>query len=154
MDWRTVFAGLNSATAATQAIAALARRRHGTARALLLELQRNINLIFLCRRDGAPAEKVIVRLETRKFETAVEAGFDFNTLARKSVTPAMVKGAPALAPYAGWSTEQLFERVYLKIHELKALAEIGTRHSPARLGVRLANLLKLMLLLIKHIRPH
>jgi len=153
MEWRTVFAGLNSASAATRAVAMLARQRHGTARALLLELQRNINLAFLWRTDDIPAEKVIARLETRQFELAAKAGFDFNTLARKPIALATVKGAPALAPYTGWTTEQLFERVYLRIHALKALAELGTRRSPARLGVRLANLLKLMLLLIKHIRP-
>jgi len=152
MDWRTVFAGLNSASTATQAIARIARQRHGTARALLLELQQNINLIFLWQTDDVPAAKVIARLEMRRFESALSTGFDFNTLARKPVSPATVKGAPALSPYVGWSSEQLFERVYLRIHTLKVLAEMGSRRTPARLGVRLNNLLALMLLLVKHIR--
>jgi len=152
MDWRTVFAGLSSASAATKAIATLIRRRRGIERALLLELQRNINLVFLWQNDGAAVEKVIARLETRQYEAALQADFDLNGLARKPVGREAVKGAPALSPYVGWSTEQLLDSIHLKIHALKALAEMGSRRSPARLGVRLSNLLKLMLLLVKHVR--
>jgi len=152
MDWRTVFSGLSSATAVANAVATMVRRRRGLERALLLELQKNINLIFLWRNDGAAVEKVIARLETRQYEAAVQADFAFNRLAKKSVARDLVKGAPALSPYVGWSTEQLFESIHLKIHALKALAEMGSRRTPARLGVRLNNVLALMLLLIKHIR--
>jgi hypothetical protein len=152
MDWRSAFAGLSTAASVTATVDALVRGRRGAARALLFELQKNINLIYLWRNDGVSPEKIIGRLETRQYESALSAGFDFSSLKRKVVLQATAGGVPGLMPYVGWSTEQLCENIYLKIHALKTLVEIDSRRSPARLNARLHNLLKLMLLFIRHIR--
>jgi hypothetical protein len=147
-----IFSGLSSTAAVGQAIRSLIRNTRGTRRALLLELQKNINLIYLYTKDGAPIEKVAAKLELRHYERANQSGFDFNALKKRTVRTELVKDKPPLRPYAGWTTEQLFERIYLKIHNLKSIVAIDPKNERFRLHVRLLNILRLMLLLLQHLK--
>ena len=53
--------------------------------------------------------------------------------------------------YHGWSTQKLFESVYAKIATLKHAATLHNNRKPVRLGVRLINVFKLMVVLAHHI---
>jgi hypothetical protein len=51
----------------------------------------------------------------------------------------------------GWSTERLFSNIYVKIKDLQTIVRMDPENKKIRKGVRLINILKLMLLLMKHI---
>ncbi len=152
LELGTLFSELSSATAVSRFIKSLLKNTRGTKRSLLLELQKNINLIYLYTKGGAPIERVIERLEVARYEAAVQSNFDFGSLKHKRLQKRTVEGAPQFGPYVGWTTEQLFENIYLKIHTLKSIVAIDTKGDKFRKNVRLINILKLMLLLLKHIK--
>jgi len=152
LEFGTVFSGLSSAAAVARAIRPLLRNTRGTRRLLLLELQKNINLIYLYTEGGASIDRVIRRLEVAAYEAAVQSGFNFKSFTRKTVPQALVKDAPQLSPYVGWTTELLFEGIYLKIHTLKSIVAVDARKEGLRKNVRLLNILKLMLLVLRHLK--
>ena len=152
MNFGQVFSSLSSAAAVSQTIRSLIRNTRGTRRGLLLELQKNIDLMYLHTKGGAPIDKVAARLDVRQYEHASRSGFDFNSLQRRPVRAELVKDNPSLRPYAGWTTEQLFERVYLKIHDLKNIVSIDPQNERLRPRVRLLNIFRLMLLLLQHLK--
>lgn len=152
MSWATFFAGLSTAASVTDTVSRLVRNTRGIKRALLLEVQRNTNLLYLFLEDASKQRTVIKRLETRCYEEAVESNFDFAGIKRGKVTKQVVGDIPQFQPYVGWTTEQLFENIHLKIHDLKSIIEIDPDNKKFRVSVRMKNLLKMMLLLLKHVK--
>jgi len=124
----------------------------GTERALLLELQKNISLIYLFVDNPEKYKTVINRLETKVYEDAVKSDFNFKSLKNTRVSARVISDVRQLQPYVGWSTEQLFENVYLKIHALKTIIDVDPDNNKFRIKVRLTNLHKNMILLLKHIK--
>ena len=53
--------------------------------------------------------------------------------------------------YVGWTTEKLLSNIVVKIRGLKTTVEMDPDNVKIRKRVRLINILKLTLLLIKHI---
>ena len=53
--------------------------------------------------------------------------------------------------YVGWTTEKLISNIYDKIEELRGIVRTNPRDRNFRKGVRLINIRKLMILLVKHI---
>jgi hypothetical protein len=147
----TVFSGLTSAAEVVKAVQSVLKRSRGTKRALLLELQRNIELAFLYTDCGAPIEKVVSRLEVASYENAVRSNFNFNTLQRDKISDKTLLDLPQYRSYTGRSTEDLFQQIYLKIYALKTIVEIDPKNRRFRKGVRLINILKMMLLLLRHL---
>ncbi|MBI1424951.1 MAG: hypothetical protein GC149_16000 [Gammaproteobacteria bacterium] len=121
-------------------------------RSLLLELQKNFNLVHLFLDNESKVTSVINKLDVRAYEEAVRSEFDFKSIKRGKLSPRIIANIKQLQPYAGWTTEQLFENVYLKIHQLKNINEIDPGNEKYRIGIRLKNLHKMMLLLIKHVK--
>jgi hypothetical protein len=152
VSWATFFAGLSSAAAVTDTVSALVRNTRGTRRSLLLEVQRNINLLYLFIEDEAKQAVVINKLETRCYDEAIKSNFDFARIKRGKVSKRVVGDIAQFQSYVGWTTEQLFENIYLKIHALKSIVEIDPKNRRFRVSVRLKNLLKMMLLLLKHVK--
>jgi hypothetical protein len=146
------FSGLSSAASAAKIIQSLLKDTRGTRRAILLELRKNIDLLFLFLDDESKYQSVINRLETRAYTSASESGFDFNTIKKSKVSTRILGEVKQLQSYAGWTTEELFENIYLRINQLKNIIEIAPESRKFRLNVRLKNLHKMMVLLIKHIK--
>jgi hypothetical protein len=146
------FSGLSTTASVASTFQSLLKNTRGTQRALLLELQKNINILNLFIKDDAKSETIIKKLEVTEFEKAVRSDFNFKALKKTRVSGRLVAGVKFLEPYVGWQTEQLFENIYLKIHQLKSIIEIDPGNENFRLGVRLKNLHKIMILLLKHIK--
>lgn len=144
------FSELSSAAAAAKTIQSLIKNTCGVERALLLELQKNPNLLYLFLGGERQFITIVRKLEVQTYEEAVKTNFDFKELKKSKLNARMVAGIKQFQPYIGWSTEQLLQNIYLKIHQLKSILEIGPENSNYRIGVRLKNLHKLMLLLLKH----
>jgi len=148
----SILSGLSNVTSVLSTLNGLLKGSRGMQRTLLLELEGNIRLILLSVKGGAPLEKVVPRLETASIRQAMESGFNFNALKSGKVKLKAVGDAPQMQSYIGWSTEKLFANVYLKIRDLQHIVDIDSGNNRFRTGVRLQNILKMMLLLVRHIR--
>jgi hypothetical protein len=95
---------------------------------------------------------VINKLATGVYKEAVKSDFNFNALKKTRLSARLVAGVKQLQPYVGWTTEQLFENVYLKIHALKTITDVDPDNNKFRIKIRLTNLHKVMILLLKHIK--
>jgi hypothetical protein len=152
MGLAAFFSGLSSAASAAKTIQSLLKNSRGLKRSLLLEVQKNLSLIYLFLNDEQKLVTIVKKLDLRVYEDAVKTNFDFNDIKKGKVSPRLVGDIKQLQPYIGWNTEQLFENIYLKIHQLKSIIEIDPENRQFRLNVRLKNLYKMMVLLIKHVK--
>ena len=123
MGLTAFFSGLSSAASAAKAIQSLLKNSRGVKRALLLELQKNLNLLYLFLGDESKLTTIVNRLDMRVYEDAVKSNFDFNDIKKTKLSPRLVGDIKQLQSYVGWSTEQLFENIYLKIHQLKSISD-------------------------------
>jgi hypothetical protein len=146
------FSGLSSAAAAAKIIQSLLKNTRGTERSILLELRKNMDLLYLFLDDESKYKTVINKLDTRVYAAASERGFDFNVIKKGKVNARLLNDIKQLKPYAGWTTEELFDNIYLRINQLKNIVEIAPDDKNFRLSVRLKNLHKMMVLLVKHVR--
>lgn len=127
------------------------RGARGHKRKILLELQRNIKLIFSYGRYDLPIDEVIAGLQTTNMEAALESDYNFDKLKRGPVTEQVAGEEPQYQQYIGWTTEGLFSNIYVKITDLQTIIKMDPHNEKIRKRVRLINILKLMLLLMKHI---
>lgn len=152
LELGSVFKGLSTAASVAKFIQSLIKSTRGTKRTLLLELQQNIQLIYLHFESGSPIDRVIEKLGSSYYKRAVESNFNFNSLQKAKLKEELINNVPQYKSYVGWTTEQLFTNIYIKIHTLQTIVEIDAKNEKLRKNVRLINILKLMLLLLKHIK--
>lgn len=127
------------------------RGTRGWKRKLQLELLSNIELIFSYLRYDLPVDHVIANLQIENVKSALESGFNFKSLKKGKVTEDVAGDQAQYQQYVGWSTERLFSNIYVKIKDLQTIVGMDPENEKIRKGVRLVNILKLMLLLMKHI---
>lgn len=127
------------------------RGTRGWKRKLQLELLSNIELIFSYLRYDLPVDDVIANLQIGDMRSALESGFNFNSLKKGKVRDDVAGDQAQYQQYVGWSTERLFSNIYVKIKDLQTIVRMDPENKKIRKGVRLINILKLMLLLMKHI---
>ena len=123
----------------------------GLKRTVAIELKENIALVRLYVASGTDPRELIPKIKEDAFRNALTQGFNFNTLKRSKISAASTGNIPQLRAYHGWSTQTLFENVYAKIATLKHAATLHNNRKPVRLGVRLINVFKLMVVLAHHI---
>jgi hypothetical protein len=123
----------------------------GLKRTVAIELQENIELVRLYVASGINPRDLIPKLKEDAFRNALAQGFNFKTLKRSKISATSTRDIPQLRTYHGWSTQKLFESVYTKIATLKHAATLPNSQKPARIGVRLINVFKLMVVLAHHI---
>ena len=144
--------GLSSSASIAKTFQSLLKNTRGTQRAMLLELQKNINLLNLFLENRSKTHVVIKKLSVMDTETALKSDFNFKDLKKTRVSTRLTNDIKSLQVYAGWQTEQLFENIVLKVYQLKTIIDIDPGNTNFRLSVRLKNLHKLMILLLKHIK--
>jgi len=152
MDFSSAFQAVTTTEKVAKTVDSIVKNTRGHKRALLRELQENIHLLLLARNHGFSAEKVIPKLDRKNYLAAADAGFNFKLIKRPSLNAKTTRGVPQFQRYIGWSTERLFENIYLKIKQLQDLVELEGNNPTVNKGVRLNNLLRLMILLLEHIR--
>jgi hypothetical protein len=130
----------------------LLKNSRGHKRAILRELQENINLLFLVKNQQLPVRKIIEKLERKNYLAAANAGFNFKLIKRSALKKETVKNVPQFKKYIGWSTERMLENIYLKVKQLQDIAAIDPDQKSLNLQIRLENLLRLMLLLLQHVK--
>ena len=123
----------------------------GLERGLILEMKANAELIQLHREGEVTADEVIKQLEIDKLEKALDSDFKFTIVKRGKVKAESTAGIAFFEKYLGWTTEELFENLFLKIEVLKKHVAMSPENFRIRKNVRLINVLKLIKLIIIHI---
>lgn len=152
MDFSQAFSTILSIEKLAKTIDRVLKNSKGHKRAILREMQENIQLLFLARNQQLPARKVIKKLERKNYLAAADAGFNFKLIKRSRLTNKTIKEVPQFKKYVGWSTEQLLENIYLKVKQLQDMADLDSEQKSLNLQVRLENLLRLMLLFMTHVQ--
>ncbi len=132
----------------------LVKESRGHKRAILRELQHNINHITLFLESGADPQRIdalIARLQVAGYEAASKSGYDFGSLQKNRLKRETLKAYPQFQNYVGLSTEQLCDKLYGWIERLKIIIADYPDNPKFRKNVRLINIWKFMLMLVKHI---
>jgi hypothetical protein len=154
MDFKTLLSGLADLAPGIKSINALIKESRGTKREVLRELHDNIDRIALFQQTGMPAagiNRVVNGLQVATYLAASKAGFDFNSLQKAKLAAASLRDVPLFKSLAGSTTEQLFDKVYAAIHRLRIICAEYPDDPKLRKNVRLMNIFKLMLVLVRHI---
>jgi len=137
------------------ALDASIRRARGMRRALLIELRHNIESADHYIAGDWPVGRAINDLQTNKYEATLEAKrFKLSRLKERPgdrIEGDIIGDVAQHEPYVGWTTEKLISNIYDKIEELRGIVRTNPRDRNFRKGVRLINIRKLMILLVKHI---
>lgn len=149
-DPSTAIGAISPTVEVIRLLADLLKGQKGTQRKLLLELRRNLELISLHTEGETPIEKVIPKLVTQEFEAALQRDFDFSNLKKGKINEKSAE-TPFERLYLGWTTEALISNIYLKIKTLQDILEIDPQNPHYRMSVRLNNVRKMIILLLKHI---
>ena len=152
MDFTQAFSTILSVEKLAKNLDSLLKNSRGHKRAILREMQENINLLLLAKNRQLPAGKVIEKLDRRNYLAAADAGFNFKLIKRSALKKETVKDVPQFKKYIGWSTERLLENIYLKVKQLQDIAAIDPEQKSLNLQIRLENLLRLMMLLLQHVK--
>ena len=124
----------------------------GHKRKILLELQENIDVIYLWKDKGFPVDKVVLKLERKYYDSAVSDNFTFNSIKSTALKKSTTKDVPQFQKYVGWSTEKLLDNLYRKIKLLKNSVDIDAYNKEINKNARLGNIYKMIILLVHHIK--
>jgi hypothetical protein len=152
MDFGSAFQALTTTEKVARTVDSIVKNSRGHKRAVLRELQENISLLLLVRTGQYPAEKVVPRLERKHYLAAADGGFNFRQIKRPSLREKTIRKVPQFKKYVGWSTERLLENIYIKVKQLQTMVEMEGAKKNVNLEVRARYLLRLMILLLSHIK--
>jgi hypothetical protein len=149
---QNTFTAISTAERITAALYKWITGNRGLKRTVAIELKENIALVRLYVTSGIEPRELIPKLRDDAFRKALAQGFNFNSLKRSKISAASTRNIPQMKSYHGWSTQRLFENVYTKIATLKHAATLPNgQKKTMRIGVRLINVFKLMVVLAHHI---
>jgi len=147
----TILSVIGVIPAFSEMINSQASQSKGTKRSLILEMKKNAAFIQLYLDGEADLDTVIKKLNTKKLEKALNSSFDFNSIKWGKVKKKSTGGIAFFEKYIGWTTEDLYENLYLKLQVLKTFVSSKKQNSRLRKNVRLINVLKLIKLIVIHI---
>ncbi|MDC5842030.1 hypothetical protein OPW33_22145 [Vibrio europaeus] len=151
MQAKEAFEAASSAEKVASSLYKWIAGNRGLKRTVAVELQENIELIRLYVETSSGYEQLIPQIKESAYRNALQQGFNFNSLNRSKIDAASTKGIKQLERYHGWETQQVIESIYAKISAIKAAIKIKDNAKPLRLGVRLHNIFKLLVMLSNHI---
>ena len=147
-----LFAGLSSAAQTVKVLKELLKGTKGDRRALLEELKGNLTLCWMVVEKGTAPEKAIPEFSTSEYDRLIKEDFNFNSLQKKKIRRSARLEASDLAFLIGQKTDVLVINVYDKVKALKQFHEVDKANTKIRWRLRIINLHRRMLLLIKHLQ--
>lgn len=148
----TIFKGLSSAEETARAIQEFLKGKKGDTRALIEELKENLTLCWLVEERGTDPAKVIPELAISDYDRILRKGFNFNLLQKKKIRRSKHLEASDLAFLIGMETEYLLINIYDRIKALLKIYKVDRNNPKIRWRMRIINLHRRMLLLIKHLQ--
>jgi len=147
-----LFAGLSSAAQTARVLKELLKGTKGDRRVLLEELKSNLTLCWMVVEKGTAPEKVIPAFRTFDYDRLNKENFKFNSLQKKKIRHSNQLAASDLAFLIGEKTNDLIINIYDKIKALQQMHEVDETNTRIRWRLRILNLHRRMLLLIKHLK--
>lgn len=148
----TIFQSLATAASTLQAFRNLIRGKKGDTRALLEEIKENAGLCWLVvERDTHPF-RIIPELTTQEYDRLLRTSYNFNALKRSPIRMFPALRNRTLAAFAGKDTAHLLENIYDKTKTLQRMYRVDPDNPRIRWRVRIINLQKRILLLLKHLQ--
>lgn len=151
MEPKDIFAAVSTTEKVAGSLYKWISGNRGFKSSVALELQENIEIIRLYVETKAGFRSLIPNLKEEAFRKALAEGFNFNSLNRGKIDSKSTMGLRQLEKYHGWETGKVIENIYTKIAVLKRAVEISDNKAPLRLGVRLQNLFKMLIMVTNHI---
>ena len=151
MDFFTAFEALGTTEKVASAISSVIKNSWGHERAILRELKENLDLLLMIREKNVSLERVIPKLAFKAYVTAADSGFNFKKIKRSSLKAKSTHGVKQFQKYVGWSTEKLFENIYLKARQLQNILELKMDQSEINMEIRVEYLTRMLILLLHHI---
>ena len=151
-DLSSLFAALSSAEKTAKVLKELLKGTKGDRRALLEELKENLTLCWLVVEQGTAPDKVIPAFKTSEYDRLNKTDFNFNSLQKKKIRRSAQLEASELASLIGKKTADLIINIYDKIKTLKQAHDVDSTNTRIRWHLRILNLHRRMLLLIKHLQ--
>lgn len=148
---KLIFDTLASAAETVKVFKGVLKGTKGDTRALLEEIKENAGLCWLVVEKQIAPEKIIKELSSKEYDRLLRTDFNFNVLKRKTIPAYKEMSNTDLSVFAGKSTEILLINIYDKIKELKRIYRIDRNIEGIRWRVRIINLQKRMLLLLRHL---
>ena len=151
----TIPAALKAFESAKDALLVLSewkRKKKGNTRAMIIEIEYNFRYLRMVAYDGVPLSEIVENFSDAEYKQLAKEGFDFNELKKKKIEgdPSFEKSQ--FSSWIGKSTEELVDSIYSKIADLKILYPHNQYNEKYRWGVRVKNILKLIMLLLRHVR--
>lgn len=133
----------------------LVKGTKGHKRMVLIELQQNMDLMLdHYQKKGGQLKKIIPILKTEALKEAMEQGFDFSKIKRGKIKQVHLPKSSYYKKYLGSDLENLFERSLNTIEGLRVMLKLDPQleNPKYRPSVRIRNLIKLQLLIIRFIK--
>lgn len=147
----SLFHTFSTATATLVAFKEILKGKKGDSRAFLEEVKENAGFCWLVMEHGTDPLKIIPELKTAEYDRIIRTEYRFNTLNRKKIRAYRELDESGLSYFKGKDTAQLVENIYDRIKDLKRIYRMDKSNKKIRWGVRVHNLQKRILLLLKHL---
>ncbi|WP_076541189.1 hypothetical protein [Shewanella sp. UCD-KL21] len=123
-------------------------KHKGQQRALVFEIEANINFIAAGLEQGLSVDKIVAGIDVDVFKQSMTQGYDFNRLTANSLVANTIIDYPEFDKYIGKSSDELVINVYDKIFVLQKLMQAGR----FRQDGKLKSLLRMLILVLFHLQ--
>ena len=133
-------------------LSTLIKGKKGAKRAILNEIRHNSTVCWLYLSRDADLAKVISELKHDIYDELSAQGFDFNSLKKGKIKSHPSLKRSDLKNLIEKSTEDLVDIIYQRIKDLKLTYKLSSDNPKNRFPVRVRNIQKRILLLIRHMK--
>ena len=144
--------GVDSFEKTIKTLSALIKGKKGAKRAFLDEIRHNSTVCWLYLNRDADLAQVISELRHDIYDQLSVQGFDFNALKKGKIESHRSLKKSDLKYFIGKTTEDLVGIIYQRIKDLKLTYKLSSDNAKNRFPVRVRNIQKRILLLLRHMR--
>lgn len=153
LEWIPVaLKGLDTIEKTNNALSGLLKGKKGAKRAFLDEIRHNSTVCWLYLNRDADLAEVISELKHDVYDQLSLQGFNFNSLKKGKIKSHPSLKRSNLKYFLGKSTEDLVDIIYKRIKDLKLTYKLSSENPKNRFSVRVTNIQKRILLLLRHMR--
>lgn len=128
------------------------KKQKGDSRALITELKDNLTYLEMVIKHGVEIDEILKDLKTDTYSRLQVEGFSFNNIKNKKIPKLKSLEGSDLASWKGKSTDELVVSIYDKIRDLEASYPKLKNQPNIRWNVRVINITKRIVLLLRHVR--
>ena len=128
------------------------KKQKGDSRALITELKDNLTYLEMVIKHDVEIDEILKDLKTDVYSRLQDEGFSFNSIKNRKIPKLKSLEGSDLASWKGKSTDELVVSIYDKLRNLKASYPKLKNRPNIRWNVRVINITKRIVLLLRHVR--